>query len=64
MTMESCITLRLTEEQQRALRALTGLDGDALVIPAGEIERQLTHADRVLQPDEDAFIWECLNPYP
>ena len=61
---DPCITLRLTPEQQDAIRTRTGLDGDALVLPLEELDGHLADAADAGAPDADAIVWECLNPYP
>lgn len=62
--MADCITIKLTTEQQNQLRRLTGMDGDALVIPTEQLEELLTSEEQESPGDFEEFVWECLNPYP
>lgn len=59
-----CITLRLTETQRRAVRDILGHDVEALTIPVDELEARAVAPEEIAQVDEDAVVWECLNPYP
>jgi hypothetical protein len=60
----TCLTLRLTPEQRAAVLKATGVDGDALVLPVADLETRVADASDTLGPDEEALVWECLNPYP
>lgn len=62
--VDKCITLRLTETQRRAVRDILGHDVEALTIPVSELEERVVVPDEVSQVDDDAVVWESLNPYP
>jgi hypothetical protein len=64
IVVDKCITLRLTETQRRAVRDILGHDVEALTIPVAELEERAIVPDEVSQADDDAVVWECLNPYP
>lgn len=61
---DECITLRLTETQRRAVQDLLGRDVEALTIPVRELEERVVEPDQVAKAEQDAAVWECLNPYP
>lgn len=63
--MESkCITLRLTEAQRKVVEDATGETIEALTLPLDEIGNHVADPTVLSQRDEEAIIWECLNPYP
>ncbi|NIS65088.1 MAG: hypothetical protein GTO05_08010, partial [Gemmatimonadales bacterium] len=45
-------------------RDILGHDVEALTIPVDELEERAVHSDEVTKVEEDAVVWECLNPYP
>jgi hypothetical protein len=59
-----CITLRLTDAQKEAVRAVTGKAIDAVTLEVDELEGRAAKADPEAVPEADAIVWECLNPYP
>lgn len=60
---DKCVTLRLTEAQRKAVREATGKAIEAISLPVAELEDRA--ADTAALPDQDeALVWECLNPYP
>ncbi len=59
-----CITLRLTDAQRDVVREATGKDIDALTLPLDELEEFATGGHVMSEREEEAIVWECLNPYP
>ena len=59
-----CITLRLTEAQRKVVENATGQQVEALTLPLHEIEEYAADPTALSAREEEAFIWECLNPYP
>jgi hypothetical protein len=59
-----CITLRLTEAQRKVVENATGQQIEALTLPLDEIGEYVADPTALSAREEEAFIWECLNPYP
>jgi hypothetical protein len=59
-----CITIRLTPEQQEAIRAVTGREARTLTIPVDQLGDRVAEREADTGANEDALVWECLNPYP
>lgn len=63
--MESrCITLRLTDAQRRVVEDATGREITALTLPLDELQEFVADPKTLATREEEAVIWECLNPYP
>jgi hypothetical protein len=60
---DKCVTLRLTEAQRKAVREVTGKEISAISVPATELEDLATDT-RAMTDQDEALVWECLNPYP
>ena len=60
---DKCVTLRLTEAQRKAVREATGKEISAISVPATELEDLATDT-RAMTDQDEALVWECLNPYP
>ena len=59
-----CSTLRLTEAQRDVVREATGRDIDIVTLPLDDLEKFSTGQHVLAERDEEAIVWECLNPYP
>ncbi len=59
-----CITLRLTDAQREVVREATGRDIDIVTLPLDALQRYATGQHVLSEREEEAIVWECLNPYP
>ena len=59
-----CITIRLTEAQREVVREATGNEIETLTLPLDDLEKFATGRHALSERDEEAIVWECLNPYP
>lgn len=60
---DKCVTLRLTAAQREAVREATGKSIEAISLPVTELDERAANTAALSDQDE-ALVWECLNPYP